>query len=396
MQTLFFRTGFTRPQGLVDAQIVTARIIDTNLVTWTVDVRTQFDRHWFYGIQVGGPYLHYNRGEGIYAFPEVGAMCSVVIPSDSAPPFVSSFLMPHETIPTSTTEGGAAATFAGGRPRAKNGDICLRTRDGNFLTLHRGGVLQIGATELAQRIYLPLRNHVMDVSENFSHHNAGGTIRWGIQEGPSEDRPSEFVQTVRVFANDQYADVRISAGKVHSPMAEPTGDAGEATNLQKLEIGTDKNSPIIYEVVVAPKGFDTESGEPATDAVRKQTVLRYFFDRRGGTFLRCAGNVLLSCRQKLFVHVADELTIQGDKNMAVTAKTGIDMDGGSHTHIKGGVVRLGAGTKSAAREGDLVRMPFPLVLKFDGTISGSPATGLITSPQPLYGTILPGQKKVFV
>jgi hypothetical protein len=29
---------------------------------------------------------------------------------------------------------------------------------------------------------------------------------------------AQFIQTYRVFANDQHADIRIAAGKVHSPV----------------------------------------------------------------------------------------------------------------------------------------------------------------------------------
>lgn len=402
-----FRNSFTQRQGTDAAKIVTGRIVNTNLVNWTVDVRSQFDRHWFFGIQVGSPYAHYNRGEGISVFPEVGAMCAVTIPSDSAPPFVSSFLMPHETIdaasadaPLGTNSLGDApgnaftATFAGGRPRAKPGDITLRTRDGNFVVLHRGGVLQIGSTELAQRMYLPLRNHVMDVSENFSHHNAGGTILWGIQEGQSSELPAQWIHTFRVFANDQQADIRIVAGKVHSPVPEPSGDAGETLNLQKLEIGTDKNNPIIYEVTVAPKGFNPESGDVVNQDVRKQTVLRFFFDRRGGTFLRVAGSLLIACKKKMYLHGTDEMTVQGENNINVLAKKGIDIHGGTYTHIKGDVVRLAGGSLPVARQGDMCRIMLPTAI-VNGTLNGQPLVGgVLTITSPLYGTIVGGNSRV--
>jgi hypothetical protein len=268
----------------------------------------------------------------------------------------------------------------------------LRTRDNNFVVLHRGGVLQIGATELAQRIYLPLRNHVLDFSQNYSHHNAGGSELWGIQEGPSEDLPTQFIQTFRVFANDRYADIRIAAGKVHAPVQEPPGEIGETLNLQKLEIGTDKNNPIIYEVVVSPKGFDPESGETSGD-IRKQTVLRYFFDRRGGTFLRCVGNVLLSFKKKLLIHGSDEMSFEGEKNINIVAKTGIDINGGTYSHLKGDIVRLGSGSMPVARQGDMCRLMMP-VASITGTMAGSPFTGLLTIASPLYGTIISGNRKV--
>ncbi len=401
-----FRNSFTNKAGHDQTRVVSGRIVNINLVNWTVDVRAQFDRHFYYGIQVGSPYMHFNRGEGLSIFPEVGACCAVTIPSDSSPPFVSSFLMPHELVnggtddaPLGTESHGApakfatSASFSGGRGRAKPGDIQLRTRDNNFITLHRGGVLQIGATELAQRIFLPLRNYILDFSENYAHHNAGGSVLWGIQEGPSKDLPSEFIQTFRVFANDQFADIRVSAGKVHVPVPEPSGDEGEEPNLQKLGIGTDKNHPIIYEVVVAPKGFNTQSGEVENKDTHKGVVIRYFFDRKGGAFLRAKSSLLISTKKEFMLHATEQITLEGEKNMFIKTETGIDMDGGDYAHVKGKVVRLGSGSQPVARQGDIVRMTIPIA-SFTGTISGAPATGTVTFMTPVYGNILTGNAQV--
>ncbi len=119
-----FRAGFTHGAGLDAALLVTGRVINVNLVTHTVDVRAQFERSTFYEIQVGSPYAHYSRGEGFEIIPDVGAQCVVTIPSDTAPPYVSSFLMPHEVINTATdgspngvqpSGSPGAASFGGGR-----------------------------------------------------------------------------------------------------------------------------------------------------------------------------------------------------------------------------------------------------------------------------------------
>jgi len=173
-----FRTSFTSQAGLTAALFVTGTIANVNVVNWTVDVFSKYDRKRYFNIQVGSPYLHPNSGEGLYVMPEVGATVSICLPSDSAPPYVAAFLMPPETLPDTATADAPAGTrshgavsknasdssFYGGRPRAQPGDIWLKGRDGNFVILHRGGVLQFGASELAQRICIPLGNHVMDIS----------------------------------------------------------------------------------------------------------------------------------------------------------------------------------------------------------------------------------------
>lgn len=383
-----FRTSFTSREGLDTAHIVQGRIINTNLVNWTVDVRSQFDRHLYNDIQVSSPYQNFVNGEGIYCFPEIGADCMVAMPSDSSPPFVLSFIMPHEVIDTSaedapqgTTSRGApgnlpnTASFAGGRPRAKPGDICLRGRDGNFVTLHRGGVLQIGANELSQRIFIPVGNIMTDISGQYIHHNTMGSVTWGLQEGPTKEKiPGMYTQTFRVHADDQYADVRIRAGKVVA-LSEPQN--GAQSDLSELSIGTTKDAPIVYEVALAQGGF-TEDGSLASSATTGAVKLRYLFDRAGGTFLRAEGNVLLACRRRLKVRVAEAFSIEGEDTGLISFKKGLDIRGGAYVNITGDMIRVNGGTKPVARAGDIVQVILPFTPMAAAAVP-LPLTGLILS-----------------
>lgn len=396
----FPRTSMMHGSALDSAEVVQGRVFNVNLVNWTVDVVAQYDQRRYFDVQVSSPYMHYNNGEGIYVMPEVGAVCQICIPSDSSPPFVLAYIMPHELMddtgtpdaPSGTTSHGqpqkyaTAASFAGGRPRANLGDIWLRTRDENFVILHRGGVLQLGATPLAQRIYIPLNNVIHDVSGNYAHYNTGGAISWGVQEGPSiQHSPTQYMHTFRVFADDKFADIRVTAGKVRTPAPEPDGAKGEQDALTQFKIGTEKDTPIIYEVVVAPGGFSAESGDLADKTIRNKTVLRFLFDRAGGTFLRAEGNVLISCRKKLRIKVEEDLIIDGKQNMVVTCEKDITINGKSSVSIHGGIIRLGPGQKPVSGIGDIVTMIFPF-------------TPMVASPTPLplTGTILSGTSQVLV
>lgn len=394
----FPRTSMMSGVELDGTDVVQGRVFNVNLLNWTVDVVAKYDQRRYFDIQVSSPYMHYNNGEGMYALPEVGAVCLVCIPSDSSPPFVLAYVMPHELIDDAGTEDApdgtashgqpqkyaTAASFAGGRPRANMGDIWLRTRDENFVILHRGGVLQLGATPLAQRIYIPLNNVIHDVSGNYAHYNTGGAISWGVQEGPSvQHSPTQYMQTVRVFADDKYADIRMTAGKVRAPMQEPDGDKGESDAISQFKLGTEKDSPIIYEIAVAPGGFTSENGDVADKTIHNKTVMRFFFDRAGGTFLRAEGNVLISCHKKLRLKVTDDIAIEGKANMNVTCDQDITINGKGSLILKGGILRLGQGTTPIARQGDVVQLIFPF----------TPMMQLPT-PMPISGTILSGNSKV--
>lgn len=385
----------TSQAGNKPAEMVQGKVVNLNLVNWTVDVVTQFDQKRYFDIQVGSPYMHYSNGEGLSIFPEIGAKCMVCMPSDSSPPYVSSFIMPVENVdlaapdaekgttshakPNRTTSG---ASFAGGRPRVKPGDIMLRTRDDNFVILHRGGVLQLGASELAQRIYIPLNNFVMDISENYAHHNAGGSINWSVQTGPSlENFPAEYTHAFRVFANDKSADVRVRVGKVSDLVAESKD--GNQNDISELGMNT-KEDFTICEVVVGKKVFNPQTGSVESGTPLDAFVFKFFFDRAGNTFLRCRGSLVLATHKRLHVTAKEGMKFTTDKEISMTAETGFTVDGGAFSHIKGGIVRLGPGAKPVAHLGSMVQVMIPYT---PVPIPGSP-------PLVLFGTIITGAPTV--
>lgn len=404
MDASSFRTSWTQQEGLRPSHILECRIVDINMVNWTVDCVSVFDQRRYFGIQVASPYMHYNTGEGIYVMPDVGAKCYVCIPSDGPPPFVLAFLMPSETLPNTSTEdapagtdgqrgkelAAAGSTFAGGRLKAKPGDIVLRGHDGNFVVLHRGGVLQIGATALAQRLYIPLSNLITDVSQNYNHFNTGGSVNWGIRPGSPEEKPeTEYRETFRVWANDQYADVRLCVGKVHTPIPEPAGDKGCQSDLDQLQI----NKQIYVEFVLAPQGFDTTTGTPSNANVKDNTKVRFFFDEEGSAMLRCEGAVVMRTKKDLWITSDKTLKLHGKENVIIesgpnSASIRISGDKSMELGTNGGVIKLNGGSKPVATVGSMVNVtvtvPIPIVTSAGpGTISaGAVLIGQISTGNP--------------
>lgn len=357
-----FRTSQMHTAGADPAIVVQGRVIDINLMNWTVNVNATFDRKKYWDVQIGSPYYHYSAGEGLSVMPDIGAQCMICIPGDSAPPFVLCFVMPHETVdPTSTTAPSGTrshgntsksptdASFANGRPTPKPGDIWLTGRDGNFIKLHRGGVLSIGTTSLAQRMYIPLGNLVTDVSGNYQHFNSGGTQSWTIQEGPAKVHfPTQHLEVYRVFADNKYADIKIAKGNVFSPMPEPDG----GTALASTGVGQGSNNEIIYDISIAPGGFDGVTGDIANSGVPKTSVLRFIFDQQGNTLLRIEGQLYLHVTKPVTLDLNDNIAINGEKNFALTTKKGVDIDGGDYTNIQGKAISIGTAQAPAARLAD--------------------------------------------
>lgn len=394
------RTSMTRGYGGTPAYIHEGRILNVNMVNWTVDVFSQFDMKYYPDIQVSSPYLHPNRGEGIYVMPEINAKCLVCIPSDGPPPFLLAFIATQERSGqdpddnTDSTGGLGASTYASGRPRAKPGDIFLRGRDGNFMILHRGGVLQVGATQVAQRIYIPLRNLITDVSQNYEHFNTGGCINWGISAGEQGDNPeTEWRQAFRLFANNEMADIRLSVGRVHQPIPEPSGNAGETSNLNQLGIGTDENNPICLEFAVSPGAFNGETAAPDIPTAQGGTKLRFFFDRKGGVFLRSESSVLLRVKERLRIkadkgidlETDEDFNISAGKKGRITAKKNLDIG------TEGGIISMNSGKYPVARVGSVVEVTFSVPELAKAVLAPSP-TGTINGA----GSVTSGSDKVLV
>lgn len=396
-----FRSSWSQPEGAVGAHILEGQVVDINLVNWTVDVVTKFDQKYFLNIQVSAPYAHFNRGEGFYVMPDIGAKCHVCIPSDGPPPFVLDFIMPQETIDGASedapggTDGGkggvtqeaTAASFAGGRKRAKPGDIGITNRDGSFLRLHRGGVVQIGSTELAQRIYIPLRNLITDISENYEQLTTGGSVNWFVAHGESSTNPPTVSRhSYRLLANDAKASLRVSIGKLSDVIREPTEQT--VSDLSQLGFGQE---PVVCEVILAPDSISADDGA-VTKETREASVLRYFFDKDGNTLYRTQGSILLRADGKLRIRVGGDVDLTGGGNFALTLAGSARIQAKGGIDLTGGVIRLNGGSAPIARVGSTVTMtvgaPIPITVLVAGVLSpgtiltGAVFTGIVTTGAP--------------
>jgi len=412
-----FRVPWIQPEGATAAFIHEATIVDINMAEWTVDVRTQFDRRFFLGVQVANPYCHPNNGEGIYAFPELGAKCLIAIPSDGPPPVIIGFIMPAITIgdvgsdevPFGTTpaEGVDASagraiafsgsTYSGGRPRPKPGDIYMKGRDGNFCIMHRGGVLQIGSTALAQRLYIPINNIVTDISQNYHHYNTGGAINWAVSTADSEKTPpTTYAQTFRLHATEKNATVKVSVGTIKNPVGIKVGEVGQS-DVSKEAIGT-KAHPIIYEVVIAPEDIEADTGAN-TGTTQASAKLQFAFDSVGGGYLWSAGSVVFATKKKLIVRADDNISISTKKSLVLRGEQDATVDGGALLTLTGKVVKIGPGTQAVAFVGSSVVVQIPPGLLIAMTATGpAPVVSALNplAPASAGGAILNGRANVLV
>lgn len=289
--------------GLAAVLIEEATVVDVNTRNYTVSVVTRHTAKQYDDVHVGHPYFHNENGEGIYMLPEVGAVCQLCRGSDTTPPFIMCFIAIPSVLESddgtplrSTPDGGSTTdvSYRGRRLSIIPGDLVLTTRDENFLILRRGGILQIGATDIAQRLYVPIGNLIRDVCENYAMDALGGNITWTVdrqENDPGGNAPVSYFFNVGEFAQDQKASVSVR----HFPAASAEDKAA-------------------WEVVVAKNGIDRDTGE--------HTAAKYTM------------SVALSGEKMEMVGANYTLEITGDHT--VTASGNISYKAGGSAIVEGG------------------------------------------------------------
>jgi len=341
---------------LKDARVETGTVANANGRTMTVDWVSQYSGRQILDIQVMSPYFHFNNGEGFSILPEVGAICAVCFPSDDDSPFVMGFLSGPELLgaessdnvqdqqddpevngpedmetPITTSAGGSTetgegnqseVTYRGARPILNPGDQMWQGRDENFVILRRGGVLQIGATKIAQRAYIPIDNFIRDFCENYELVTASGSLSWTVERqenDPEGNAPTNLSLVAREFAQDAKASVRLSVGSLDAVDPVP----GDSTGKSYIEL------------VIAPQGINPDTGE-----VEGTQVYALRLDKVGNSFQMQSGTRTdkIGGAWDVTVEKNHSLTVKGDRKTSVG---GVDS-----TTIKGDhVVEGSAGSK---------------------------------------------------
>lgn len=305
-------------RGLSHFRCEQMTITNVNRKTWTVSVRTTHTSREYDDVPLMAPYAHWVGGEGFHHLPEVGATGYLGIPSDNTPPFIMGYIPPpgsstsEDSDParsTSSPEGSMTdVTYQANRPDANPGDIGFTTRDGSFVIAKRGGVLMLGSTGLAQRIYVPVGNYIRDFAQNYEMSTVAGDLRWLVEAPEADSTGKEACQWVfhtRQYAEDANASVRVR----HTPLSAPGGGARAA-----------------WEVTVAANGIDTSTGSVS-----------------GATYTLL---VTMDGEKTEVIGASRSITVSGDDSLSVEGDATWAIEGTCELSAK--ELKLGAQTASLA------------------------------------------------
>ena len=214
--------GMTQ-SGYFSVVVEKGRVLDVDPKRWALTIGTFFtNKMGIIDVPILCPYLGFD-GEGIYVMPEVGTVVYTCNPSDSVQCFVLGWIPPGEAPePNEITDDDAAAprTYVSNRPPANPGDIVIRGKDENFFYMRRGGLLQLGANALAQRVYIPVGNIIRDLAQTYELITLPGELKWELdspEDHPDGKAPGRFRLLARKYASDKDPIAELIIGEHRGP-----------------------------------------------------------------------------------------------------------------------------------------------------------------------------------
>ena len=196
-----------------------------------MDVAT-LNTHSEYTVEIPALALH-PRGSGINYMPQPGDFCYIGNPADKElSKVVLGFFIPADEDKGSRGE----------RPDLKPGDVAITTQDDNFVFVRRGGLVEIGASALAQTVYIPVENAIRTYFQKYHAFSPLGEIVWehgkiGPGEGTlnpeKDDIPALVKYSSRELVNDKNMSIELRMGRLTEDILDTAIDA----NLRPQDSG---------------------------------------------------------------------------------------------------------------------------------------------------------------
>lgn len=150
----------------------------------TVMVRCPAVGKTFDGVVVCQNYVHPDSDEGTHYTPRIGSFSFLMLVSGQP------FLMPAFFSPLNTESG---SYLGRARTTSHQGDQWIGTRDGNFIEVLSGGIIQIFAHGLLRSIFNPLRQKLTTIARRLAFQSDAC-----VEEHESDDKNSTYRKEVTV------------------------------------------------------------------------------------------------------------------------------------------------------------------------------------------------------
>lgn len=270
--------------------IEVATIINVDPDTYTVTVVSEENRG-MPPTPIAFPYDH-PEGGGIVFLPEVNARCLLYFTEDRQDYFIMGFIPPPHD------EG-----YKLKKPDLIGGSIHLSTRDGNLICLHRGGTISVQATPLCSTLYLPVRNTIRHMTENWETFFPGGSM--GLRTLRMDADPRGVRTVFQLLCKEHAADTDASVEIF-------VGGTGRTLPVDKSAPAESSQDDVLFEYRVGTKG----------------ALFTYSIDKAGNEFTRSANDKVFQVGGKVIGRMSSgfamlsqsdgSLEVEGNVNLRVT------------------------------------------------------------------------------
>lgn len=324
------------------AGIFQARVQQVQKGTYTLDAIGVNGEGQFTGIPVQTGYVG-GRGQGSTWMPEAGTLVYLCRPSDQSTPMVlGGCAVPKDA----EGDDDEQNDFRQGRPVLNEGDhLVASSGDGNFIILRKGGVIEVGASQTAQRLYIPINNFIRDFCQNYELNTSGGVLSFTSRRddpthGGGSNTPAEFRLRMKEFTGGS-ALIDLGFGRIEAEDGEVLvgGDIGAIVAKlvinDKFRVFIDRDGNMMHYL----GGSKTEEfNGPVVQRYTKtkyQQVLGMALDRLGSRHVTVTGNDSLTVRNRtVLVNGNLEETVAG-KTTRVTKGLSETVEGEHTETVKG-------------------------------------------------------------
>lgn len=366
MPTTVSQQDMTSAPAILSGVVVSIDPVAYKCVVSTTSSHLLHDVSWM------SPYLGSDRGSGFNYMPEPGDRCIVCIPADGSTSFIMGF-MPLPS--TSNTTGEAETSFTGYRPTLNPGDIHLGTKDGNFMVLRRGGVVQVGAGHTAQTVYIPIEGLIRSYFVKYHGFSPLGDFVWDHAEidqstaiTETSDIPVILKFNCRDAVQDVESSVEIRMGRLTEDVLDSAVDSnllreggettvdfvGSSATVETVSLpagkgdkdhlaGAAKTLPGVGYTSYSdggPSGLLSLTIDPQGNGVKYTLQLT----RNGDMFIRSEANIHIEAASSVYVHADEKITLETDPGTSVALSENLKLAVASYVMeiLQSGVINIAA------------------------------------------------------
>lgn len=283
------------------------RLISVDFEAGTCTARSEMSESFSYILPIPCPYMNQTTGEGMKWMPRGGEVVILALLSDGSRRILAY---------TGVDEAGS---YDFGFGKMNGGDLFIKGGNDSFIKLHSGGILELGSSPICTSIYIPTKNIMHHIAENWVLDTFAGSLEFRTDRAEDDDdghTPTFMTLNLKEFSDDENELVRCKIGG---------GQDDLAFSLIIKDSGNGENTKA--SVSFSKSGDFNLSLEHNLD-----------WNIKGQTKLTSTDSITLESKASFTQKAAQEMSLSGN-TVKITSNTALELNA-INTQIKSATVSL--------------------------------------------------------